>query len=63
MMDLTLRITKVDEWFVVECAEYEIVAQARTIQAALLEWGRLYDARILVGKMLNINPFDGIAKL
>jgi predicted RNase H-like HicB family nuclease len=62
MKDLTLHIEKVDEWFVVICDEYEIVSQARTIQTALLEWGRMLESHIFVAKELGIDPFEGIEK-
>jgi hypothetical protein len=49
------------EWWVAQCLEYDIAAQARTIKDVEYEFQRVFIGRIAAAKQLGIGPFEGIS--
>lgn len=57
---LNLLISEEGEWYIAQGLEYDIVAQAKTIEDVIYEWQRLILSRICIGKELGIDPFEGL---
>lgn len=57
---LNVIIFRSNIWFVAQCLEYNIAAQAKEIDNLLYEFQRLLIARIEVGKQLGTDPFKNI---
>lgn len=49
-----------ESWWVAQCLEHDIVAQARQIRDALHEISRMLVGRLVVADQLGVDPFDGI---
>lgn len=48
------------EWWVAQCLEYDIAAQARTIKDVEYEFQRVFIGRIAAAQELGIDPFEDI---
>ena len=57
---IRLVIFEEDGWVIVQCLEYDIVAQARTVKDAILEWKRIIVSRGCIAKYYNLGIFDNI---
>ena len=51
-----------DLWWVAQCVEYHIAAQARTRLDAQQDLYRMIDCRILMAEGLDTKPFEGIER-
>jgi hypothetical protein len=58
---LSLLIFKEDDWWVAQCLEYDIAAQARTLPDVQYEIQRVLVGRIAMAERLKIDPFEGIS--
>ena len=59
---LDLLLFKEDEWWVIQCLNYVIAAQARTISKVWYEIQRMIAGRIIMADKLGIDPFEGIER-
>ncbi len=59
--ELNLLIFKEDDWWIVQCLEYDIAVQARTLSDVQYEFQRVLVGRIRMAEQLNINPFEDLA--
>jgi len=59
---LDLLLFKEDEWWVIQCLNYAIAAQARTISKVWYEIQRMIAGRIIMADKLGIDPFEGIER-
>lgn len=59
MIGQTLRtvLFKEGEWWVAQCLDVDIAAQAKTEQDLLVEIGRVLVGRIMAGEKLGVDPF------
>ncbi len=60
MKHLSILILKEDEWWVAQCLEYDIAAQAESKEKAEYEFFRVLCGRISMAEELGVGPFDGI---
>jgi hypothetical protein len=51
-----------DEWWVAQCLEYDIAAQARSLNDVQYEIQRVVIGRVFAAQALGIEPFKGIPK-
>jgi hypothetical protein len=58
---LNLLIFKEDGWWIAQCLDYDIAAQARTLPDVQYEIQRVLVGRISMAKKLSIDPFEGLA--
>lgn len=58
---LSLLIFKEDDWWVAQCLEYDIAAQARTLPDVQYEIQRVLVGRIAMAKKLEIDPFEDLS--
>ncbi|MFH1934290.1 MAG: hypothetical protein ABIN18_22285 [Pseudomonadota bacterium] len=47
-------------WWVAQCIEYDIVAQARTLKDVQNEFQRIFCGRISIAEQLGLKPFEDI---
>jgi len=57
---LNLLIFKEDDWWIAQCLNYDIAAQARTLSDVQYEIQRVLVGRIAMAEKLGIDPFKGI---
>ena len=57
---LHILIIKQSEWWVAQCLEYDLAAQARTLKDVQYEFQRIFFGRLLVARELDIDPFEAI---
>jgi hypothetical protein len=57
---LNLLIFKDCDWWVAQCLEYDIAAQARTLKDVQYEIQRVIIGRIAAAKQLGTDPFEDI---
>ena len=57
---INVLIFREGEWWVAQCLEYDIAAQARTLNDLLYEFQRMFFGRIKMAETLGIDPFDDI---
>ena len=57
---LNFLIFKEDGWWIAQCLEYDIAAQARTIPDIQYEIQRILVGRIAMSEKLGIDPFKDI---
>ena len=57
---LRLLIFREGSWFVAQCLEYDIAAQARTLMDVQYEFERILAGRFFTAKKLGVDPFEGI---
>ena len=57
---LHLLIFRDGSWFVAQCLEYDIAAQARTLMDVQYEFQRILAGRVFTAKKLGIDPFEDI---
>lgn len=57
---LRVLILKEDDWWVAQCLEYDIAAQARTLKDVQYEFQRVFLGRVVAAKESGIKPFEGI---
>lgn len=48
------------EWWVAQCLEYDVAAQARTLNDVQYEFQRVFIGRIAAAQELGIDPFEDI---
>lgn len=48
-------------WYIAQCLEYDIAAQARSLKDVQYEFQRIFIGRICAAKQLGVEPFKGIA--
>lgn len=58
--ELNFLIFKDCEWWVAQCIEYDIAAQARTLKDVEYEIQRVIIGRIAAAGELKIDPFEGL---
>lgn len=58
---LDLLIFKEADWWVAQCLNYDIAAQARTIPDVQYEIQRMLVGRIVMAEKLGIDPFEGVS--
>ena len=57
---LNLLLFKEDGWWVAQCLNYDIAAQARTMPDAQYEIQRMIVGRVMMADKLGIDPFEGL---
>jgi len=57
---LNLFIFKEDDWWIAQCLDYDIAAQARSLSDVQYEFQRILIGRIVMAEKLNIDPFEGL---
>jgi len=58
---LNLLIFKENDWWVAQCLDYDIAAQARTLKDVQYEIQRVLVGRIVMAEKLEIDPFEGLS--
>ena len=58
--EMSVLIFKESGWWVAQCLEYDIAAQARTLKDVQYEFQRVFLGRIFAAQELGIDPFEGI---
>jgi len=61
-MEYNVKILIFEErgWWVAQCLEYNIAAQAKRIDDVVYEFERMFSGRILAAKELGIDPFEDL---
>ena len=57
---LNLLIFKEDDWWIAQCLDYDIAAQARTLSDVQYEFQRILVGRIAMAENLNVDPFENL---
>jgi hypothetical protein len=58
--EMRLLIFKEDEWWVAQCLEYDIAAQAKTLNDVQYEIQRVLVGRMFVASQFKIEPFEDV---
>jgi hypothetical protein len=48
------------QWWILQCLEFDIAAQARSFRDAEYELGRMLAARVAVASEFGVKPFEGL---